>query len=230
MTNADNSFQFLLRSSDDEVERYLKLFTFVPIAEIAVVMEKHGRDPGQRLAQHLLAAEVLNLVHGPEESAKTRAEHQAMRNPSLASLSKASSTGGGDSDVAAPGDSTQHGILPRSLVASTSLAKVIFHAGLVPTRSEGARLVKSGGVYVASSMPGAEDKGTEHLTFVPIKDQKADDVDSYRDKGVLVLRLGKWKVRVIEVVEDEDFESRRADAPGWAEWKARRVEGLSRGL
>jgi tyrosyl-tRNA synthetase len=37
-----------------------------------------------------------------------------------------------------------------------------------------------------------------------------------------VLRTGKWKVRVVEVVDDEVFESEGLEAPGWAEWKESR--------
>lgn len=52
--------------------RYLKLFTFLPLAEVERLMEQQREDPGQRLAHKRLAAEVTKLVHGKEglESAK----------------------------------------------------------------------------------------------------------------------------------------------------------------
>lgn len=54
--------------------RYLKLFTFLPLAEVEKVMEQQRRDPGKRIAHKRLAAEVTKLVHGKEglESAKRR--------------------------------------------------------------------------------------------------------------------------------------------------------------
>ncbi|TNN37964.1 Tyrosine--tRNA ligase, mitochondrial [Liparis tanakae] len=65
-------YQFFLRQPDASVERYLKLFTFLPLAEVERLMEQQREEPGKRLAQKRLAAEVTKLVHGKEgfESAK----------------------------------------------------------------------------------------------------------------------------------------------------------------
>ncbi|XP_070686786.1 tyrosine--tRNA ligase, mitochondrial [Pempheris klunzingeri] len=65
-------YQFFLRQPDSSVERYLKLFTFLPLAEVERLMEQQREDPGKRLAHKRLAAEVTKLVHGKEglESAK----------------------------------------------------------------------------------------------------------------------------------------------------------------
>ncbi|KAM4618198.1 tyrosine--tRNA ligase, mitochondrial [Polymixia lowei] len=65
-------YQFFLRQPDVNVEWYLKLFTFLPLAEVDKVMEQQREDPGKRLAHKRLAAEVTKLVHGKEglESAK----------------------------------------------------------------------------------------------------------------------------------------------------------------
>lgn len=51
---------------------YLKLFTFLPLAEVESLMEQQRANPGKRLAHKRLAAEVTKLVHGKEglESAK----------------------------------------------------------------------------------------------------------------------------------------------------------------
>ncbi|KAM9808256.1 tyrosine--tRNA ligase, mitochondrial [Neosynchiropus ocellatus] len=65
-------YQFFVRQPDASVERFLKLFTFLPLPEVESLMERQRADPGQRLAQKRLAAEVTKLVHGREglESAK----------------------------------------------------------------------------------------------------------------------------------------------------------------
>jgi tyrosyl-tRNA synthetase len=57
-------FQFWLNTDDRDVERYLKLFTFLRLDRIAAAMEEHARDPGRRAAQRLLAREVTATVHG----------------------------------------------------------------------------------------------------------------------------------------------------------------------
>ncbi|XP_008299018.1 tyrosine--tRNA ligase, mitochondrial [Stegastes partitus] len=65
-------YQFFVRQPDASVEGYLKLFTFLPLAEVEKLMEQQREDPSKRLAHKRLAAEVTKLVHGKEglESAK----------------------------------------------------------------------------------------------------------------------------------------------------------------
>ncbi|XP_072242352.1 tyrosine--tRNA ligase, mitochondrial [Leuresthes tenuis] len=65
-------YQFFLRQPDASVEGYLKLFTFLPLAEVERLMEQQRKDPSKRLPHKRLAAEVTKLVHGKEglESAK----------------------------------------------------------------------------------------------------------------------------------------------------------------
>ncbi|XP_054973968.1 tyrosine--tRNA ligase, mitochondrial [Sorex araneus] len=65
-------YQFFVRQPDDMVEKYLKLFTFLPLAEIQHLMELHRQQPERREPQKRLAAEVTKLVHGQEglDSAK----------------------------------------------------------------------------------------------------------------------------------------------------------------
>lgn len=177
-------------------------------------MAAHAADPGKRLAQHLLASEVLELVHGRETAETTRAQHQAMRNPSLAAKSQGQSK-------------SERTILPRSLVEGAPFARIMWHAGMTGTKSEAARLVKSGGVYVASTSPSAPadstaEQGESELKFAQIKDQRPEDIESFAKDGLIVLRTGKWKVRVVEVVDDQVFESEGHEAPGWAEWKESR--------
>jgi tyrosyl-tRNA synthetase len=168
-------------------------------------MAAHTADPGKRIAQHLLASEVLELVHGRGTAEVTRSQHQAMRNPSLASQGQSK------------GERT---ILPRSLVEGAPFARIMWHAGITGTKSEAARLVKSGGVYSTSS--GDQAGQESELKFAQIKDQKPEDIESFAKDGLIVLRTGKWKVRVVEVVDDEVFESEGHEAPGWAEWKESR--------
>lgn len=59
-------YQFWLNTNDESVIEYLKLFTFVPLSEIADIEQEHSMDPGQRIAQRRLALEVTSFVHGEE--------------------------------------------------------------------------------------------------------------------------------------------------------------------
>uniref|UniRef100_UPI00358E461B tyrosine--tRNA ligase, mitochondrial n=1 Tax=Myxine glutinosa TaxID=7769 RepID=UPI00358E461B len=71
-TSPFDLYQFLLRLPDNEVERYMRLLTFLPLPEINSIMNGHHKQPESRTAQRRLAREVMLLVHGKEglESAK----------------------------------------------------------------------------------------------------------------------------------------------------------------
>jgi len=66
-------YQFWLNTSDESVIDYLKLFTFLPLEEIAVLEKDAQVNPGARAAQKKLAYDVTELVHG-EVEAKAAAE------------------------------------------------------------------------------------------------------------------------------------------------------------
>ncbi|KAE8613202.1 hypothetical protein XENTR_v10007623 [Xenopus tropicalis] len=53
-----------IMSGHDFIQRFLKLFTFIPLPEIERIMEQHQAEPERRLPQKRLAAEVTKIVHG----------------------------------------------------------------------------------------------------------------------------------------------------------------------
>ncbi|KAJ4374000.1 tyrosyl-tRNA synthetase [Neocucurbitaria cava] len=68
--------QYFLRTADDDVERYLKLFTFLPLSDIELLMAHQRQDESQRKAQHILAREIVELAHGAAEAKKAEAAHK----------------------------------------------------------------------------------------------------------------------------------------------------------
>ncbi|OYP54786.1 tyrosine--tRNA ligase [Prevotella sp. P5-92] len=59
-------YQFWLNVSDDDAERYIKIFTSLDKATIDTLVEEHKQDPGRRLLQKRLAEETTVLVHSQE--------------------------------------------------------------------------------------------------------------------------------------------------------------------
>ncbi len=59
-------YQFWLNVSDDDAERYLKIFTFLTKEEIEALAAEHAQNPGARPLQKKLAEEVTVMVHGRE--------------------------------------------------------------------------------------------------------------------------------------------------------------------
>ena len=65
-TSPYEMFQFWLNTADDDVIRFLKYYTFLPLDEIEALREAAKRAPEKREAQRVLAREVTRLVHGEE--------------------------------------------------------------------------------------------------------------------------------------------------------------------
>ena len=59
-------YQFWLNVSDEEAEKYLKIFTFLTKEEIEALVAEHQTDPGKRPLQKKLAEEITVMVHGRE--------------------------------------------------------------------------------------------------------------------------------------------------------------------
>lgn len=57
-------YQFWLNTSDESVIEYLKLFTLIPLTEIATLAGELEKNPGARVAQRALARAVTAFVHG----------------------------------------------------------------------------------------------------------------------------------------------------------------------
>ena len=59
--------QFWLNVSDEDAERFVKIFTSIPLEEIDSLIERHRQAPHERLLQHTLAEELTVMVHGRED-------------------------------------------------------------------------------------------------------------------------------------------------------------------
>lgn len=237
LTSATELYQFFIRTADADVERYLKLFTFLSIPEIRGIMEDHRLDESKGLAQKKLASEFVELIHG--ESAAQEAETQHMKlfgpNVSIDDLREESSSSAARSRV--PGDwnsslnpyakatSSENAPsirmkLPRSLVVGRPFTGVLWSAGLVSSKGEAQRLISSKGCHIGARI-GRDKDPTEmgdSLAFLPITSTHPDDTEQFLIDGhLLVIRIGKWKMKIINVVSDEEYDASGLTCPGWKE-------------
>ncbi len=60
-------YQFWLNVSDDDAERYIKIFTDLDKETIDSLVGEHKQDPGRRVLQKRLAQEVTVMVHSEED-------------------------------------------------------------------------------------------------------------------------------------------------------------------
>ena len=60
-------YQFWLNVSDEDAEKYIKIFTLLPREEIESITSKHREAPHERNLQKVLAKELTCMVHSPDD-------------------------------------------------------------------------------------------------------------------------------------------------------------------
>ena len=60
-------YQYWLNFSDDDADKYIKIFTFLDEQEVLVLTESHKEQPHLRLLQKRLAQEITSMVHSQSD-------------------------------------------------------------------------------------------------------------------------------------------------------------------
>jgi len=174
VTSPYEFFQYWRNVHDQDIHRFLLMFTFLPEQECRSLCEE-GRNPND--AKERLAWEVTSLIHGKGEADRAL------------SGAKAAFGGGGDKSA-----------MPRVKLARSRFAAgynavdLFCDTGLVPTKSEGRRLVKQGGAFVSCDREDG---------FRAINDPAAlITEDSLSPEGELILRAGKKRYLLVETRQD----------------------------
>ncbi|KAI1181842.1 tyrosyl-tRNA synthetase [Nemania serpens] len=230
MTSTFDLYGYFMRRPDADVERLLKLFTFLPLEQIDEVMAQHNLDPPKRHAHHTLALEVLALVHGRQEAEATQARHRQMfasRTESMQVTTDPLSTGEVEQY---PGHATPASAqlatnfrpdikLPESLIMGESISRILWAAGLADSASDAHRLVAHQGAYVGGA-PGRsaatnKEMSSGEVTFQSVKTWFPADTKNFLIGGkILILRRGKHFVRIIEMISDEEWDASGNSYPG----------------
>ncbi|EXJ95803.1 tyrosyl-tRNA synthetase [Capronia coronata CBS 617.96] len=250
LTSIFDLYQFFLRTADADVEKYLKLFTFLPLPEIRELVQEHEKDQSKRVAQHKLAKEFVELIYGHEAAANAEAEHRQLFNKKLTLSDVTASVA--EARSAQPAMEQQgfinpslnkhaqplrrednvavHLKLPKSLVIGKPLSHVLWAVGLVGSRAEGQRLINAGGAYIGAN---ADARGgmDDALSFTPAKTAAWEELSKFIIDGkILILRVGKWRLKIIDIVPDEEYEAAGLTCQAWEALKeARAAEQASEG-
>ncbi len=59
-------YQYFINVADDDAIKYLKVFSFKSREEITAIEKEHLANPGARIGQKALAADVVTTIHGEE--------------------------------------------------------------------------------------------------------------------------------------------------------------------
>jgi tyrosyl-tRNA synthetase len=171
-TSPYHFYQFWINIDDRDVERYLKLFTFLPLEEIGKAMSEHVRDPGKRFAQRLLGKDVTTRVHG------TAAANEAIQ-ASQAIFGKGEGSGG-PSSSGRPGLLLPERRVSRSGLKVLSIVDLLVASGLATSKADARRGIQGGGFYL-NDQP-------IHATDLQLAD---DQLQGPPEERFVILRKGK---------------------------------------
>ena len=170
-------YQFWFNTDDRDVEKLLKLYTFMPIDEIENLISEHNSQPEKRLAQKKLAFEVTKTVHGENTAKSVVNVSEILFNPAI--------------DFANVSEETCE-ILKQevpykkidSLEFPAGVVNIISASGACESNGEAKRAIRQGGVSINGEK---------------ISDEKAAiNKDSLINNKYLFVRIGRKKFNMAE--------------------------------
>ena len=163
-------YQYWMNQSDPDIERFLALFTFLPMDEVRRLGTLKGSEIKQ--AKEVLAYEATALCHGKEEADKARQAAKQLFEVGGEEVPAAEGQSGLEMSDSVP----TYAVSADELELGIPLYLLFERARLCKSRSEARRLVSQGGAYVNSR-----------------RIETFDEVVNAGDmqKGFILLRAGK---------------------------------------
>jgi tyrosyl-tRNA synthetase len=171
-------YQFFLRTDDADAVRFLKIFTFMSIEEIAEFEKKFQDDPGRRETQKRLAEEVTRLVHGDEGLEKAQKATAVMYGEAMDGLNAA--------DLLAVFSDVDSVEMAKDDIEGKLVIDVVAASGMLKSKGEVRRLISSGGLYLNNNRVESVEAMVESSNII--------------DGQILVLRSGKKNYHLVRVV------------------------------
>ncbi len=181
-TSVYDFYQFWRNCEDEETGRLLRLFTFLPLAEISKLEQL--KDQAVNRVKEILAFEVTSLVHGQQKAAeayRTAVGQFGSADPD--NLVKTSSAITSIKPSESPDSLPQSSITQQELERGITIVELLIKTGLCSSKGQARRLLEQGGGYCNDSRVTADRKVTQR------------DLNN----GQLMLRAGKKRYHRIVI-------------------------------
>ena len=172
LTSPYEMYQFFINTADEDVIKYMKIFTFLSRAEIEAIATAFEAAPHERIAQKTLAKEMVTFVHGEQAYEQVLKITTALFSGSTAGLT-AAEIEVGFKDV----PSTE-------LTSSLNLVEVLVNVKAASSKREAREFINSNSILVNG------EKVTD-LEYLVTKERAIDE-------KFTVIRRGKKKYFLIK--------------------------------
>lgn len=163
-------YQYWLNTSDEDVLKYLKLFTDLDEDTLSALAEQQQENPGQRAAQKALAESLCDLVHKPTQTQQAIQASAILFGGSMESVSSSTLL-----DIFR--DVPSVALDPTLISSGMNIQELLVSAEVAKSKGAARRLIESGGLYI----------NNERRTDFQESISQADFIDNQ----VLVIRSGK---------------------------------------
>ncbi|MCK4763311.1 MAG: tyrosine--tRNA ligase [Candidatus Aminicenantes bacterium] len=139
-------FQFWINASDEDAERYIKIFTLLSKEEIDSLTTEHNQEPHNRLLQKRLAGELTVMVHSREDyKAAVDASQILFGKGTTETLKKLSIA-----DLLAVFEGVPRAAVPKAELEQgiNVLDLLAVKTNVFPSKGEARRTIKGGGVSI----------------------------------------------------------------------------------
>ncbi|MFM4963415.1 tyrosine--tRNA ligase [Aeromonas bivalvium] len=127
--------QFWLGTADEDVYRFLRYYSFMPLSAIAELEAEDAQRQGRKLAQQVLADELTELVHGKGALAAARRIGELLFRGDVARL--------GESDLA---QLAQDGMPSSPIEGEMDLVTLLVESGLANSKRVARELLAAGAI------------------------------------------------------------------------------------
>jgi tyrosyl-tRNA synthetase len=135
-------YQFWLNVSDEDADRYIKIFTMLSREEIEAAIANHQQAPERRELQKLLAREITIMVHGEAEYNNAVAASEILFGKATSETLKALD----EKTFLAVFDGVPSFDLPKAELPINILDFLAVKTNILPSKGEARKMVSGGGV------------------------------------------------------------------------------------
>jgi tyrosyl-tRNA synthetase len=143
-TSSYQFYQFWLNASDDDAEKFIKIFTLLNRVEIEAIVAEHATAPHLRHLQKTLANDITTRVHGEAALAGAieasevlfKGDEQSLRNLAITDF------------VGVFEGVPQHAFETSKLTTDINIIDFLVDTQLFPSKGEARKMVQAGGVLI----------------------------------------------------------------------------------
>ena len=169
-TSVFQFYQFFINLDDQNIEYYLKIYTFLSKPEIESIIKEHQANYAKRIAQKELAYQVTKIVHGEELAKKAITMSEYLNY---------------EKDISSISDTELQELskeLPSIELSQADLSDILMSLKLVKSKTEANQLLSSGAIYI-------NNRKVNSLDIDDLKKFKVNIVrrgKAYKDSALLI--------------------------------------------